>query len=193
MSPSTFQSINQPQAFDNKSAIVTFTPIFEFDSPSPATSSITQFSFAHISKGCTRCTGRKTVPCCVVLPVLSSHDAKARDSRCGHFECRIVVFGHEFCQQCGRGSGGGELQIVSRLARSRFSRLVLRIVELLTRVLPHHHPLEIPLIRAFASFEPKDVSSDYLEQEACKGKRAFIQALWALYAKSNLYRLSYKA
>ncbi|GFW46588.1 uncharacterized protein TNCV_1936581 [Trichonephila clavipes] len=68
-----------------------------------------------------------------------------------------------------------------------------RIVELLTKVLPHHHSLDIPSFRAFASFEPKDVSSDYSEQEASKGKGAFIQALWTLYAKSNLYRLAYKA
>ncbi|GFT86660.1 hypothetical protein TNCV_1251251 [Trichonephila clavipes] len=68
-----------------------------------------------------------------------------------------------------------------------------RIVELLTKVLPHHHPLDIPCFRAVASFEPKDVSSDYLEQEASKGRGAFIQALWILYAKSNLYRLAYKA
>ncbi|GFW42098.1 hypothetical protein TNCV_1905561 [Trichonephila clavipes] len=52
-----------------------------------------------------------------------------------------------------------------------------RIVELLTKVLPHHPPLEIPCFRAFASFEPSDVSSDYLEQEAAKEKGAFIQAL----------------
>ncbi|GFX60546.1 hypothetical protein TNCV_1555361 [Trichonephila clavipes] len=68
-----------------------------------------------------------------------------------------------------------------------------RIVELLTKVLRHHHPLDIPSFRAFASFEPKGVSSDYLEQEAYKGRRAFIQALWTLYAKFNLYRLAYKA
>ncbi|GFW57205.1 hypothetical protein TNCV_541211 [Trichonephila clavipes] len=68
-----------------------------------------------------------------------------------------------------------------------------RIVELLTKVLPHHHHLDIPPVRAFASFDPKDVSSDYLEQEAPKGRGAFIQALWTLYAKSNLYRLAYKA
>ncbi|GFU13616.1 uncharacterized protein TNCV_938751 [Trichonephila clavipes] len=68
-----------------------------------------------------------------------------------------------------------------------------RIVELLTKVLPLHHPLNIPRVKAFASFEPKDVSSDYLEQEASKGKGAFIQALWTLYAKSSLYRLAYKA
>ncbi|GFW94125.1 hypothetical protein TNCV_1978651 [Trichonephila clavipes] len=68
-----------------------------------------------------------------------------------------------------------------------------RIVELLTKVLPDHHSLDIPRVRAFARFEPKDVSSDYLEQEASKGKGAFIQALWTLYAKSSLYRLAYKA
>ncbi|GFW67767.1 hypothetical protein TNCV_3870981 [Trichonephila clavipes] len=68
-----------------------------------------------------------------------------------------------------------------------------RIVELLTKVLPDHHPLDIPRVRAFARFEPKDVFSDFLEQEASKGKGAFIQALWTLYAKSSLYRLAYKA
>ncbi|GFT65269.1 hypothetical protein TNCV_1559251 [Trichonephila clavipes] len=62
-----------------------------------------------------------------------------------------------------------------------------RIVELLTKVLHDHHSLDIPRVRAFACFEPKDVSSDYVEQEAFKGKGAFIQA------KSSLYRLAYKA
>ncbi|GFT96135.1 hypothetical protein TNCV_1848901, partial [Trichonephila clavipes] len=65
-----------------------------------------------------------------------------------------------------------------------------RIVELLTTVLPDHHSLDIPRVRAFAGSEPKDVSSDYVEQEASKGKGAFIQALWTLYAKSSLYRLA---
>ncbi|GFX87196.1 hypothetical protein TNCV_2059671 [Trichonephila clavipes] len=60
-------------------------------------------------------------------------------------------------------------------------------------MLPDHHSLDIPRVRAFARFEPKDVPSDYVEQEASKGKRAFIQALWTLYAKSSLYRLAYKA
>ncbi|GFW26015.1 hypothetical protein TNCV_3316871 [Trichonephila clavipes] len=68
-----------------------------------------------------------------------------------------------------------------------------RIVELVTKVLPHHHPLVIPRVRAFASFEPKDVSSDHLEQEASNGRGVFIQALWTLYANSNLNRLAYKA
>ncbi|GFX28094.1 hypothetical protein TNCV_424211 [Trichonephila clavipes] len=53
-----------------------------------------------------------------------------------------------------------------------------RIGELLTKVFPDHHSLDILRIRAFARSEPKDVSSDYVEQEASKGKEAFIQALW---------------
>ncbi|GFU94409.1 hypothetical protein TNCV_2644001 [Trichonephila clavipes] len=51
-----------------------------------------------------------------------------------------------------------------------------RIGELLTKVFPDHHSLDILRVRAFARSEPKDVSSDYVEQEASKG--AFIQALW---------------
>ncbi|GFX86620.1 hypothetical protein TNCV_1994821 [Trichonephila clavipes] len=51
-----------------------------------------------------------------------------------------------------------------------------RIGELLTKVLPDHHSLDILRVRAFARSEPKDVSSDYVEQEASKGP--FIQALW---------------
>ncbi|GFU30685.1 hypothetical protein TNCV_109331, partial [Trichonephila clavipes] len=46
------------------------------------------------------------------------------------------------------------------------------------KVLPDHHSLDILRVRAFARSEPKDVSSDYVEQEASKGKGAFIQALW---------------
>ncbi|GFU94952.1 hypothetical protein TNCV_332881 [Trichonephila clavipes] len=68
-----------------------------------------------------------------------------------------------------------------------------RIGELLTKVLPDHHSLDILRVRDFARSEPKDVSSDYVEQEASKGKGAFIQALWTLYAKSSLYRLADKA
>ncbi|GFX48470.1 hypothetical protein TNCV_583701 [Trichonephila clavipes] len=68
-----------------------------------------------------------------------------------------------------------------------------RIGELLTKVLPDHHSVDILRVRAFARSEPKDVSSDYVEQEASKGKGAFIQALWTLYAKSSLYRFAYKA
>ncbi|GFU20297.1 uncharacterized protein TNCV_3565191 [Trichonephila clavipes] len=51
-----------------------------------------------------------------------------------------------------------------------------RIGELLTKVFPDHHSLDILRVRAFARSEPKNVSSDYVEQEASKG--AFIQALW---------------
>ncbi|GFX86608.1 hypothetical protein TNCV_462281 [Trichonephila clavipes] len=66
------------------------------------------------------------------------------------------------------------------------------IGKLLTQVIPDHHSLDIFRVRAFARSEPKDVSSDYVEQEASKGKGAFIQALWTLYAKSSLYHLANK-
>ncbi|GFU14325.1 hypothetical protein TNCV_3491351 [Trichonephila clavipes] len=52
-----------------------------------------------------------------------------------------------------------------------------RIGELLTKVFPDHHSLDILRVRAFARSQPKDVSSDYVQQEASKGK-AFIEALW---------------
>ncbi|GFV69322.1 hypothetical protein TNCV_2942921, partial [Trichonephila clavipes] len=66
-----------------------------------------------------------------------------------------------------------------RLATSRdlHTDTEQRIGELLTKVLPDHHSLDILRVRAFARSEPKDVSSDYVEQEASKGKGAFIQAL----------------
>ncbi|GFW05459.1 hypothetical protein TNCV_2584391 [Trichonephila clavipes] len=51
-----------------------------------------------------------------------------------------------------------------------------RIGELLTKVFPDHHSLDILRVRAFARSQPKDVSSDYVQQEASKG--AFIEALW---------------
>ncbi|GFX12275.1 hypothetical protein TNCV_63211 [Trichonephila clavipes] len=35
--------------------------------------------------------------------------------------------------------------------------------------------------------------NDYKEQEAIKGKDAFIQALWFVYAKPKLYGLVYKS
>ncbi|GFX74684.1 hypothetical protein TNCV_3121141 [Trichonephila clavipes] len=73
------------------------------------------------------------------------------------------------------------------------TKTLQRIVELLTKVLPHHQPNDVPCFTPFTSFEPADVSCDYLEQEAAKGKGAFIQAPWTLHAKSKVYRLAYKA
>ncbi|GFY63919.1 hypothetical protein TNIN_156041 [Trichonephila inaurata madagascariensis] len=66
------------------------------------------------------------------------------------------------------------------------------IVKLLTKVLPHHEPPDVPCFTPLTSFEPADVYSDCMEQEAAKEKGVFIQALWTLHAKSKLYRLAYK-
>ncbi|GFW43839.1 hypothetical protein TNCV_2854721 [Trichonephila clavipes] len=65
-----------------------------------------------------------------------------------------------------------------------------RIVELLTKVLPHHQLLDVPCFTLFTCFEPADEYSDYLEKEAARGKGSFIQALWTLHAKSKLYHLT---
>ncbi|GFY58644.1 hypothetical protein TNIN_199211 [Trichonephila inaurata madagascariensis] len=61
------------------------------------------------------------------------------------------------------------------------------------KVLPDHEPLDVPCYTPFSCFQPADLCSDYLEQEAAKGNGAFIQALWTLHAKSKLYCLAYKA
>ncbi|GFX36786.1 uncharacterized protein TNCV_5036221 [Trichonephila clavipes] len=66
-----------------------------------------------------------------------------------------------------------------------------RIGELLTKVFPDHHSLDILRVRAFARSEPKNESSDYVEQEASKEKRSLHSS--SVDAKSSLYRLAYKA
>ncbi|GFS86586.1 hypothetical protein TNCV_903401 [Trichonephila clavipes] len=82
-----------------------------------------------------------------------------------------------------------------------------RIVELLTKVLPHHHLLDLPCFRAYASFEPADVSSDYFEQEGLEttwspkpdhldtiGSSGVGWMLWremARYRVSSIRRVSY--
>ncbi|GFV87166.1 hypothetical protein TNCV_5113841 [Trichonephila clavipes] len=45
----------------------------------------------------------------------------------------------------------------------------------------------------YSYFKPADLDSDYIEQEAIKGKGAFILALWTQYAIPKLYGLVYKA
>ncbi|GFX44394.1 hypothetical protein TNCV_1130101 [Trichonephila clavipes] len=45
----------------------------------------------------------------------------------------------------------------------------------------------------FSYFEPADLDSEFMEQEATKEKGAFVQALWTQYAIPKLYFLVYKA
>ncbi|GFX56969.1 hypothetical protein TNCV_3701341 [Trichonephila clavipes] len=67
------------------------------------------------------------------------------------------------------------------------------IIDLLIQVLPDHEPHDVPWFELYSYFEPADLDSDYIEQEAAKRKGAFIQALWTQYAIPTLYGLVYKA
>ncbi|GFS40291.1 hypothetical protein TNIN_305461, partial [Trichonephila inaurata madagascariensis] len=61
------------------------------------------------------------------------------------------------------------------------------LVEQMQQLLPHLDPREIPTFQSFVYFEPADVFDEYLEQEASKGKGAFIDAEW-IQGKGRLYR-----
>ncbi|GFT50693.1 hypothetical protein TNCV_567911 [Trichonephila clavipes] len=67
------------------------------------------------------------------------------------------------------------------------------IIDLLIQVLPDHEPHDVPWFEPYSYFEPTDLDSDYIEQEAAKGKGALIQALKTQYAIPKLYGLVYKA
>ncbi|GFS97966.1 hypothetical protein TNCV_2019041 [Trichonephila clavipes] len=64
------------------------------------------------------------------------------------------------------------------------------IIDLLIQVLPAHEPHDVPWFEPYSYFEPADLDSDYIEQEAAKGKGGFIQALWTQYAIPKLYGVS---
>ncbi|GFU15932.1 hypothetical protein TNCV_2368601 [Trichonephila clavipes] len=69
----------------------------------------------------------------------------------------------------------------------------MNIIDLLMQVLPDHEPHDVAWFECFSFFEPADVHIDYMEQDAIKGKGAFIQAMWIVYVKAKLYGLAYKA
>ncbi|GFX59182.1 hypothetical protein TNCV_936971 [Trichonephila clavipes] len=60
----------------------------------------------------------------------------------------------------------------------------VNIIDLLIRVLPDHEPHDVPWYECFSYFEPADLHNDYLEQEAIKGKDAFIQTMWNVHAST---------
>ncbi|GFT14860.1 hypothetical protein TNCV_3483181 [Trichonephila clavipes] len=49
------------------------------------------------------------------------------------------------------------------------------INDLLIQVLPDHEPYDVPWFEPYSYFEPVDLDSDYIEEEATKGKGAFFQ------------------
>ncbi|GFS61265.1 hypothetical protein TNIN_128461 [Trichonephila inaurata madagascariensis] len=61
------------------------------------------------------------------------------------------------------------------------------------QLLPNLHPRDIPTFESFAYIGPADVFHEYLEQEATKGKGAFIKAVWNVIGKSKLYNLVHRA
>ncbi|GFW26072.1 hypothetical protein TNCV_3317421 [Trichonephila clavipes] len=69
----------------------------------------------------------------------------------------------------------------------------VNIIELMMEILPYHDPHDVPWFESFSYFEPTDPDSEFMEQDAAKGKGAFVQALWFQYAIPKLYGLVYKA
>ncbi|GFX32224.1 hypothetical protein TNCV_2659001 [Trichonephila clavipes] len=67
------------------------------------------------------------------------------------------------------------------------------IIDQLIQVLPDHEPHDVPWFEPYSYFERTDLDSDYIEQEAAKGKGALVQALRTQYAIPKLYGLLYKA
>ncbi|GFY72291.1 hypothetical protein TNIN_19101 [Trichonephila inaurata madagascariensis] len=61
------------------------------------------------------------------------------------------------------------------------------------QLLPNLHPRDIPTFESFAYIGPADVFHEYLEQDATKGKGAFIKAVWNVIDKSKLYNLVHRA
>ncbi|GFT80153.1 hypothetical protein TNCV_2241291 [Trichonephila clavipes] len=70
---------------------------------------------------------------------------------------------------------------------------VMNIIVLMMEIPPYHVPHDVPWFESFSYFEPADLDSEYMQQEAAKGKGAFIQALWTQYAIPKLYGLVYLA
>ncbi|GFU15831.1 hypothetical protein TNCV_2367811 [Trichonephila clavipes] len=69
----------------------------------------------------------------------------------------------------------------------------MNMIDLMMEILPHHEPHDVPWFESFSYFEPSDLDNEYMEQEAAKGKGAFIHALWTQYAIPKLYDLVYMA
>ncbi|GFW39598.1 hypothetical protein TNCV_3187691 [Trichonephila clavipes] len=67
------------------------------------------------------------------------------------------------------------------------------IIDLQMQVLPDHEPHDVSWFEPYSYFEPADLDSDYIEQEAAKGKGTFIQAQWTQHVIPKLYGLVYKA
>ncbi|GFT06237.1 hypothetical protein TNCV_800511 [Trichonephila clavipes] len=72
-------------------------------------------------------------------------------------------------------------------------RSTVDLVEKISPLFPHLDLQDFPSLEPYAYLEPADLFLDYLEQEARKGKGAFIQAVWTVVGKPKLYNLVTKA
>ncbi|GFX88600.1 hypothetical protein TNCV_2660111 [Trichonephila clavipes] len=69
----------------------------------------------------------------------------------------------------------------------------MNIIDLMMEILPQHEPHDVLWFESFSYYESADLDSEFMEQEAAKGKGAFIQDLWTQYAITKLYDLVYMA
>ncbi|GFU86738.1 hypothetical protein TNCV_1293981 [Trichonephila clavipes] len=67
------------------------------------------------------------------------------------------------------------------------------LVEKTRQPFPHLDLRDFPLLESYAYLEPAELFHDYLEQEARKGKGAFIQAVSNVKCKPKLYNFWIKA
>ncbi|GFT14861.1 hypothetical protein TNCV_3483191 [Trichonephila clavipes] len=67
------------------------------------------------------------------------------------------------------------------------------LVEKIRQLFPHLDLRDFPSLEPYAYLESAVLFQDYLEQEARKGKGAFIQAVWIVIGKTKLYNLVTKA
>ncbi|GFX70710.1 hypothetical protein TNCV_1032381 [Trichonephila clavipes] len=63
------------------------------------------------------------------------------------------------------------------------------LVERIQQLFPNLDLRDFPSLEPYAYLEPADFFDDYLDQEASKGKGAFIQAVWTVIGKPKLYNL----
>ncbi|GFS91252.1 hypothetical protein TNCV_1306761 [Trichonephila clavipes] len=67
------------------------------------------------------------------------------------------------------------------------------LVEKIQRLFPNLDLRDFPSLEPYAYLETADIFHDYLEQEASKGKGAFIQAVWTVIGKLKFYNFVTKA
>ncbi|GFV75648.1 hypothetical protein TNCV_2240971 [Trichonephila clavipes] len=56
----------------------------------------------------------------------------------------------------------------------------MNIIDLMMVILPHHEPHDVPWFESFSYFEPADLDSEYMEQDAAKRERRLHPSLMDL-------------